>query len=503
MNAKNHKTQNFLALDFGASNGRAIIGQFDGDKLKFDEIHRFINRPVYLGNTYYWDFLRLFSELKSGIVKAFKAYNDIASIGVDTWGVDFGLLDRNNNLLSNPVHYRDKRTVGISNDIKSFFTEWEMYERTQAQILEINTVCQLYFLKKAKSALLENAKHLLLLGDLFNFFLTGQIICEFSNATLTQLLNQREKKWDDFIIDRLGLPRQIFTDITEPGKIIGALQSDITDELGCAPAQVALPAYDTTSEITAIPVLAGNSSKNWAYLNCGTWSMVGIITDFPVVTREGFSQGFGNEGGFSGRYHFLKNMVGLYIIQQCRNKWNLKKEISWKDIDHYTENAPRQDVFIDVDDIIFEREIFDMPACIIKYCKDTRQKPPESIPEICRIFYESLILKYVLNLKKLEKITGKKNEFLHLVGGGSNNVLMSQWLSDAAGIPLTAGPGETTAIGNILAQMVATNAVTDMGQARQAMINSIKLRNYLPDYGNKDYWDNKFEKYLKILSLEI
>ncbi len=261
------KSQKFLALDFGASNGRAIIGGFDGKRIDLEEIHRFENRPVYLGGTFYWDFLRLFLELKTGITAAVKKFSRIESLGVETWGCDFGLLDKNKFLLSNPVHYRDKRTLGISDDIKNFFTEWDMYERTQAQILEINTICQLYSLKKSGSALLENAKHLLLLGDLFNFFLTGELICEFSNATLTQLLNQKERKWDKFIIDKLRLPEYIFSDITEPGEIIGKLNREISEEIGCNPIKVALPGYDTTSEITAIPVSKINKDKSWAYLN--------------------------------------------------------------------------------------------------------------------------------------------------------------------------------------------------------------------------------------------
>ncbi|MBM3705694.1 MAG: rhamnulokinase, partial [Actinobacteria bacterium] len=314
-------TENFLAVDYGASNGRAIVGEFDGKKLILNEIHRFENRPVFLGNTFYWDFLRLFSELKNGISIAAKQYREISGMGVETWGCDFGLLDRTGTLLSNPVHYRDRRTVGLSEEVKKIFSEWELYERTQAQIIEINTLFQLYYLKKNKSPILENARHLLLLGDLFNFFLTGEIICEFSNATLTQLLNQREMKWDEHIIKKLELPRHIFTDVTAPCKIIGKISGIICDEIECPVIPVALPCYDTTSEITAIPVSRENSLKNWAYLNCGTWAMVGIISGRPIVSKEGFEKKFGNEGGFGGKYHYLRNMIGLWIIQQCRKKW--------------------------------------------------------------------------------------------------------------------------------------------------------------------------------------
>ena len=498
-------TQNFLALDFGASNGRAIVGSFDGQVLKLNEVHRFENRPVYMGKTLYWDFLRLFSELKAGISEAVRNFKVIESIGVDTWGCDFGLLGKDNSLLSNPVHYRDKRTLGMADKLKGFFTNWDMYERTQAQIIEINTIYQLYYLKENKSPILENSKYLLLLGDLFNFFLTGELVCEFTNATLTQLLNQREKKWEKFIINKLGLPADIFIDITEPGKIIGSLNSEVCDELGCRSLKVALPCYDTTSEITAIPVSRENKLKNWAYLNCGTWAMVGLVSDCPVLSREGFEMGFGNEGGFAGRYHYLKNMTGLWIIQQCRKKWmeDTKKEISWKVIDADTFRATSKNVFIDVDDYVFEREIFDMPSCVLKYLKNTGQDIPGSIGEMSICVYESLALKYMINLKKLEKITGRKIELLHLVGGGSNNRLLCQWLADASELPLIAGPQETTSTGNLLAQMVASRTAANIDEAREIMINSVELNYYLPDKKNYSLWQDKFDNYLKILSLNI
>jgi rhamnulokinase len=268
---------------------------------------------------------------------------------------------------------------------------------------------------------------------------------------------------------------------------------------------VALPSYDTTSEITAIPVSKENKSKNWAYLNCGTWAMVGLISDCPIVSREGFEMGFGNEGGFAGRYHYLKNMTGLWIIQQCRKKWviDTKKEISWKEIDACTFQAASKNVFLNVDDVVFEREIFDMPACVLKYLKDTGQGIPDGVGEMSICIYESLALKYMLILKKLEKITGRKMEMLHLVGGGSNNRLLCQWLADASGLLLIAGPQETTSTGNLLAQMVASRAAANIDEAREIMINSVELKHYWPDKNNYSLWQDKFENYLKILSLNV
>jgi sugar (pentulose or hexulose) kinase len=496
-------TKNFLAIDFGASNGRAIVGQFDGNTIVLNEVHRFENRPVFAGGVLFWDFLRLFSELKIGISNALKKFSSIESLGLETWGCDFGLLDKDKNLLSNPVHYRDKRTLGLADRVRKKIHDKELYRKTQAQILEINTIYQLYSLKLSDSPLLKNARYFLLLGDLFNFFLTGNTICEYSNATLTQLLNQSRKKWEYSIITILGLPREIFLDVTEPGTIIGKLQKDICVEINCDEITVSLPCYDTTSEITAIPVSSTNKLKSWAYLNCGTWAMVGLISDYPIVTDEGFKQGFGNEGGFGGKYHYLKNIIGLWIIQQCRKKWleESGKDISWNEIMNLTGASEDINTFINIDDQIFEREVFDMPSSIINYCGDTGQYVPANIGEISRVFYESLVLKYALNVKKLEKITGRKIELLHLVGGGSKDELICQWTSNATGLPVIAGPAETTTTGNLLAQMIAVGDIKNIDEGREVVINSVKLNEYEPH--DLEFWKNKFEIYKKVLSLEI
>ena len=495
--------KNYLAIDFGASNGRAIIGQYDGRTLDLKEAHRFENRPVFASGTLYWDILRLYSELKIGIASALKITKKIESLGVETWGCDFGLLDKNRELISNPVHYRDKRTIGLSEKVSQLISNEEIYKKTAAQILEINTLYQLYSLKISKSTILENAHYFLQMADLFNFFLTGNIICEYSNATLTQLLDQKNKKWEKSIIGKLGFPENIFVPVTEPGAVIGSINKNLCDELNCKPIRVSLPCYDTTSEITAIPVSKNNRLKNWGYLNCGTWAIVGTINAFPIVTEEGFRLGFGNEGGFAGKYHYLKNMVGLWIIQECRKKWikDTGKDIKWDELMNLASGSVENNIFIDVDDPVFEREIFDMPNCVINYCKKTDQEIPQNIGEISRVFYDSITLKYLLNLRKLEKIIGKKIELLHLVGGGSKDKLICQSVSNATGLPLIAGPAETTTTGNLLAQMVAAGEINSIEDGREIMINSISLSSYEPI--NTARWEDKYEKYKKILTLEF
>jgi len=495
--------KNYLAIDFGASNGRAIIGQYDGRTLDLKEAHRFENRPVFASGTLYWDILRLYSELKIGIASALKITKKIESLGVETWGCDFGLLDKNRELISNPVHYRDKRTIGLSKKVSQLISNEEIYKKTAAQILEINTLYQLYSLKISKSTILENAHYFLQIADLFNFFLTENIICEYSNATITQLLDQKNKKWEKSIIEKLGFPENIFVPVTEPGAVIGSINKNLCDELNCKPIRVSLPCYDTTSEITAIPVSKNNRLKNWGYLNCGTWAMVGTMSDFPIITEEGFRLGFGNEGGFAGKYHYLKNMVGLWIIQECRKKWikDTGKDIKWDELMTLASGSAEKNIFIDVDDPIFEREIFNMPNCIINYCKKTGQEIPQNIGEISRVFYDSITLKYLLNLRKLEKIIGKKIELLHLVGGGSKDKLICKSVSDATGLPLIAGPAETTTTGNLLAQMVAAGEINSIEDGREIMIISISLSSYEPI--NTARWEDKYEKYKKILTLEF
>ncbi|MCL5070987.1 MAG: rhamnulokinase [Actinobacteria bacterium] len=495
--------KNYLAIDFGASNGRAIIGQYDGKTLGLNEVHRFENRPVFANETLYWDILRLYSELKTGIAGALKISKKIESLGVETWGCDFGLLDKNKELISNPVHYRDKRTRGLSKKINQLISNEEIYKKTAAQNLEINSLYQLYSMKISGSTILENAHYFLQIADLFNFFLTGNIICEYSNATLTQLLNQKNKKWEKSIIGKLGLPENLFVPVTEPGTVIGSINNNLCDELNCKPITVSLPCYDTTSEITAIPVSKNNRLKNWAYLNCGTWAMVGIISDSPIVTEEGFKLGFGNEGGFAGKYHYLKNMVGLWIIQECRKKWikDTGKDIKWDDLMNLASISAEKNIFIDIDDPIFEREIFDMPDCVISYCKKTGQEIPQNVGEIVKVFYDSITLKYLLNLRKLEKIVGRKIELLHLVGGGSQDKLICQSVSDATGLPLIAGPAETTTTGNLLAQMIAADEINSIEDGREIIINSISLSFYEPI--NTARWTDKYEKYKKILNLEF
>jgi len=489
------ESKNYIAIDIGASNGRIIVGKYNGSNLDLIETHRFKNNPVFLGDIYYWDFLNLFSELKNGISIASQKYDKISSLGIDTCGSDFGLLDKHGELLSNPVHYRDKRTIGISDKVFNIIPKKKLYRITGVQSLEVCTIFQLYSLVLKKSAILENSRYFLQMGDLLNYFLVGKIFCEYTNATVSQLVNLRSKKWDKAIFNKLNIPENIFPEIIEPGVNIGKIRKNIYEELGCKQFRVALPAYDTSSENAAIPISGKDSDKCWVYLNCGTWSMVGIQTNTPIVTDESYNNGFGNEGGLHGRFSFIKNMIGLWIIQKCRERWikDLGKDILWDDIVKQTEKARDFGSFIDIDSPVFNNEIFDMPQAIGNFCKLTGQNIPETIGEVSSCFFESLVLKYLYNIEILENLISKKIELLHLVGGGSRNKLLCQWISDATGIPLISGPSETTAIGNLMTQIIADNEISNIEEGREIIRNSVKLKYYFTNEKETDKWMGKYD----------
>ncbi|MHB1345859.1 MAG: rhamnulokinase [Candidatus Humimicrobiaceae bacterium] len=489
------KTKNFLAFDYGASNGRAIVGKFNGRKIELEEVYRFDNRPVYADGVLYWDILRLYSELKIGLTSAFKKCSDVESIGIDTWGCDFALLDRDRNLLSNPVHYRDKRTIGMRDAMSQIIPEHEIYKKTQAQILEIAALYQLFYLRTNKKKILENARYYLMIGDLLNYYLSGEIVNEYTNATTSIAFDQKNKKWEKNILNKLGIPTDIFKNISEPGTVIGKVRGKVCEELKISRIPVALPAYDTAGEIFAVPISNINKAKNWAYLNCGTWAMVGMVLDDPLVNKKGYEERFGNEGGPFNKYHFLTNIAGTWPIQQSRKKWNEESgfNIAYDEIMEAAINSEEKDIFINLEDSSFEKDIFDMPGCIRDYCRNTNQQIPESVGDIARVFYESLALKYASSVKKLNKISGRKIELLHLVGGGSKDRLICQNTANASGLPVIAGPAETTTMGNLVVQAIAMKEIGGVEEARDVINNSANLTYYEPR--DLDKWQSKVEKF--------
>jgi len=499
LNIKSSKK--YLAVDFGASSGKALVACFDGKSITMKETYRFDNRPVYVMGQLYWDILRLFLELKRSISKTVAVCGSISAIGVDTWGIDFGLLDINGRLMENPVHYRDKRTESIGSRFFEIISENDLYLRTGVQVLEINTLFQLYSMVLSGSEPLKNAEKLLMIGDLLNYFLTGKKILEHTGATTTQLYDQQDDGWDLKIIELIGISPDLFLEVVKPGIVIDNIKEDIGAETGCGVIPVCLSAYDTSSEIASIPVRDEHLSMNWAYFCCGTWAMSGIVATKPIINEKGLNYGFGNEGGIEGNYNFLKNIVGLWVIQQCRRKWSKEqgREMEWDHIVKEAIDADETDVFIDVNEEMFNKEIFDMPGAIKRFCSETSQPAPETIGEYSRCAYQSLVLAFTSSIRQLEQITGNKIEIIYMVGGGARNRLLCQWTADSLDIPLIACPVETTATGNILLQMVATGEARDMLEAKEILINSIELDHFEPS-GSLS-WKDKFEKYLKVLKM--
>jgi sugar (pentulose or hexulose) kinase len=347
----------------------------------------------------------------------------------------------------------------------------------------------------------KNAESLLMIGDLLNYFLTGEKIAEYTAATTTQVYNLNQDRWDGEIINMLGLDENLFPDVLEPGRIIKNINDDVSNETGCGRIPVCLSAYDTSSEIASIPVIDEHLKKNWAYFCCGTWAMAGIVSPEPIIDENGLNYGFGNEGGVAGDYNFLKNIVGLWIIQQCRRKWSEEKgsEIEWDYIVNEANNTEDSDVFIDVNESMFDKEIFDMPGAILEFCRKTNQSAPRTIGEYSRCVYQSLVLALTASIRQLEYITGKKIEVMYMVGGGAKNSVLCQWASDSLGIPVIASPIETTATGNILLQMVANGESRDIAEAKEILINSVKLDYFEPS--DSLSWQDKYKKYLKVLKI--
>ena len=491
-------SKNYLIFDFGASNGRSAIARFDGNKFDMEITHRFDNRPVYAAGTLYWDIHSLYSKLMIGIQSSVRKCKNIASMALDTWGADFGFIDKSGKLISNPVHYRDEKRKADSDSLYKIISRKELFELTGATISPIFDLFHLYSLKLQNAPEFVNGNKFLTMPDLFNYFLTGRAYNEYTRATTTIMYNQKEGRWENKIFDRLDLPRDIFPDIIKPGEKIDNISNKVCSELEIETIPVIAPAaHDTSSAVAGIPVVSKN--KNWAFISMGTWCIIGKETESPIINDQAFNANFSNEGGVEGLNLFVKNITGLWIIQQCRGKWikDSSRPISWEEIVKLSSTARPFKSFINVDDPIFTQPQVDMPETVSKYCEEKGQDIPESIGEISRCIYESLAMKFKHDLNKLEKLTGKKIELLHLVGGGTQNKLLCQWTADATGIPAIACPAETTSVGNLLMQLKASGDIKTLDEGREISLNSSEVTNYKPE--DKERWDEEYSRYLKIL----
>jgi len=490
-------TKNYLVFDFGASNGRASVAVFDGSKFEFDIVHRFDNIPVNAAGTLYWDFLRLFGDLKTGLLAAAKKYSQLQSMAIDTWGVDFGIIDKNGKLISNPIHYRDEKRNSMTEEVFGIISREELFKLTGCAMLSYYSIFNLYSLKIQESPEYQNAGKLLMMPDLFNYFLTGVAVNEYTEAHTTLMCSPFTKDWEFKIIDKLGFPTDIFSKVIQPGTEIAYLQENVCKELEIKPLRVIAPAsHDTPSAIAGIPV--PDNSGNRVFMSIGTWGVSILEMDSPLIKTEILDAGFANEAGAEGKMLLFKNFVGMWIIQQSRNYWlKDKKDISWDDIMYSAKDAKPSGAIINVDDSAFLLGQHNMPQLICDFCKKTGQKIPEGIGEIARVVYEGFALKIKHDILNLEKITGSKFEAINIVGGGTKDELYCQWAADASGLEVFAGPTETTSIGNLLMQLKAAGEIKNLSDGRQLSLNSSKIKQYSP--AGTAYWDSQYEKYLKIL----
>ena len=486
---------NVLGIDLGASSGRAMLGTLEGKKLTIREIHRFLNEPVTLCGRFVWDMPRLFHEIKQALLKLSKSGETVDAIGIDTWGVDFGLLDKNGHLLSLPVHYRDARTNGIPEKVRAIIPDGELFARTGIAFNSFNTLYQLCAMKEEGDPALESAQDLLFLPDLLAYFLTGRKGTEYTIASTSQMLNPFTRDWDRELMEKLGIPAHIFGEVKLPGTVRGTLLPEIAKECGVAEIPViAIGGHDTASAVAAVPA----QEKDFAYISSGTWSLLGAEVQKPLCTEGVMKANYTNEGGVDGSIRLLKNIMGLWIIQECKREWDRRgSETSFGELVELSMQAPAFKAILDVDDPAFLAP-GDMPARIQAYCAKSGQPVPEGKGEISRVIYESLALKYRWAIERLEEDMLKKPiEALHIVGGGSKNALLNRFTAEAIKRPVIAGPDEGTIIGNLLVQAQALGAISGIRELREVVENSFPTKTFLPETDGKA-WDEAYQRYLKV-----
>jgi rhamnulokinase len=475
----------------GAESGRVVLGRALNGRLDITEIDRFPNVPVYLPDGLHWDVLFLFQKIKEGLAKAVKEYGpEVASAGLDTWGLDFALMDRSGALLFNPFHYRDRRTDGMVEEAFRRVPKSQIFGQTGIQFMQINALYQLLSMVLSRSPFLGIADKLLTIPDLFNYWLTGEAVCEFSNATTTQCYDTGKREWAYPLLQSIGIPTHIFSSVIQPGTVLGNLLPQVAGETGASGLLVVAPAcHDTGSAVAAVPA----QKEDFAYISSGTWSLMGAELSQPLINDISLKLNFTNEGGVQGTSRFLKNITGMWLVQECRRTWASQGENY--SYDQLTEAASRSTPFqslIDVDDPVFLKP-GDMPARIRNACQKTGQKAPESKGEIIRCCLESIALKYRIVFGQMETALGRRLEPIHIIGGGGKNKLLNQFTANATQRSVITGPIEATAVGNILVQWMALKAIGSIEEGRSIVRNSFELETYEP--AQTEDWDEAYERF--------
>ena len=486
-----------LAIDLGASSGRGIIGTFDGEKITLEENHRFPNEPVMVAGQFTWDIVRILHEIKTSIRKCANSEDrDIASIGIDTWGVDFGLLDKRGHLLANPVHYRDLRTVGIPSYSEDFVSADEVYGITGIQVLELNSLYQLLAVQKNSPELFDIASDMLFVPDLLNYFLTGYKQTEYTIASTSQLLDAKKRDWSYELIEKFGLPEKLFSNVVKPGTVCGSFLPSLSEEFGgLNPKVISVAAHDTGSAVLAVPA----KSEKFIWISSGTWSIMGTETKDPVISEKSKEYNFTNEGGYGDTIRFSKNITGLWVEQESKRQWEREGEkISFAELAEMASEAEPLRCFIDTDDARFATP-GNIPKRIADYCRETGQFVPQTKGEIVRCILESLAMRYRYTVECIDEMCGERIPAINIVGGGTKEEQLSQFAATACGRPVYAGPVEATAIGNIAAQAIALGAIKDMWEAREIIANSFEIKEYQPETEKMADWDEAYGRFLKLI----
>lgn len=499
--------KSYLAIDMGASSGRLVVGHFDGKKIELEELHRYENGPVDMNGSLFWDLPGLWNSVQKGLYVVGAKYGEqIASVGVDAWGIDFAFLGRGGVLLGNPYCYRDSRTDGAMERAFDIMPREEIFAQTGLQFMEFNSLYQLMVMKEQNSPLLDVAERLLQIPDLFHWLLSGVESNEFTNATTTQCYNPIIRSWAFPLLKRFGLPTTLFQPTTEPGTTLGLLRPKIAQETGLTAAKVVLPGtHDTASAVFAVPSSSPLGAADWAYISLGTWALMGIESARPVVNDVVAKFNFTNEGGVCGTTRILKNICGMWLFQECRRNWRQEGKtnaaghpIDWEDMNVLTSNATPFQTFIDPDAPEFAKPS-NIPELIRDFAKRTGQTVPESDGAVLRAIVESLALKFRHVLGMCEEIGGRKIEVIHIVGGGVKNKILMQATADATGRRVVCGPTEGTGVGNVLIQAIGAGDVANVEEAREIVRNSFELKSYEPTPSEADRWDDAYGRFMQIL----
>lgn len=488
----------FLAFDLGAESGRAVLGRIQDGRFELEEVHRFPNGPVRVGDSLHWDILRLWQEMQRGLALAAKqAGGSLVSLGVDTWGVDFGLLAANDELLGNPYHYRDRRTDGMMELAFGRVPREEVYAQTGIQFMQLNSLYQLVAMAQAGSPLLEAARTFLNVPDLLNFWFSGVKASEFTISTTTQCYNPRQQGWALPLLERLGIPTGMFGPIVAPGTVLGSLRPALADDAGCGALQVIASAgHDTAAAVAAVP--AGEA--DFIYLSSGTWSLMGVESQQPLISAESLACNLTNEGGVGGTIRLLKNIMGMWLLQECRREWALAgQSYSYDELTQMAAQAPggRSWVYPSDPRFLHPGDAHSrMAARIQGFCRESGQPAPETPGEIARCILESLALEYRRTASELAGLTGKELPVIHIIGGGSRNRLLNQFTANATGRRVVAGPVEATATGNIIVQAIATGRLGSLEEGRALSRCSAEISQYEPQ--DRAAWDEAYGRYLEL-----